>query len=195
MGQSIEQSGGHLGVTEDARPFTEVEVGGDDDRGAFVEPADKVEQELAAGLSERQIAELIEDDEVHAGQVVGEPALATSAGLGLEAIDEIDDVVEPAAGVTADAASRNGDGKMRLAGAGPADQHGVALLGDESAAGEIVDERLVDRRALELEVGEVLGEWQLGDGKLVLDRARLLLADLGVEQIADDALGFVLAYH
>ena len=29
--QPIEQSGGHLGITEDARPFTEVEVGGDDD--------------------------------------------------------------------------------------------------------------------------------------------------------------------
>jgi hypothetical protein len=50
---------------------------------------------------------------------------------------------------------------------------------------------LVDRRALELEVGEVLGERQLGDGELVLDRARLLLVDLGVEQITDDALGFV----
>jgi hypothetical protein len=29
--------------------------------------------------------------------------------------------------------------------------------------------------------------------ELVLDRARLLLVDLGVEQITDDALGFVLA--
>jgi hypothetical protein len=47
-----------------------------------------------------------------------------------------------------------------------------------------VHERLVDRRALELEVGEVLGERQLGDGELVLDRARLLLVDLGVEQAA-----------
>src|ERR1700676_4373041 len=126
--------------------------------------------------------------------MVGEPCLATSAGLGLEAIDEIDHVAYPAAGATADAASRNGDGKMGFAGAGPADQPGVAFLGDGSAAGEIVDERLVDRRALELEVGEVLGEWQLGDGELVLDRARLLLADLGVEQIADDALRFVLAF-
>jgi hypothetical protein len=43
-----------------------------------------------------------------------------------------------------------GDGEMGLAGAGPADQHGVALLGDEAAAGEVVDERLVDRRAIEL---------------------------------------------
>jgi hypothetical protein len=83
---------------------------------------------------------------------------------------------------------------MGFAGAGPADQHGIALLGDEAAAGEVVHERLVDRRALELEVGEVLGERQLGDGELVLDRARLLLVDLGVEQITDDALGFVLAF-
>ena len=44
------------------------------------------------------------------------------------------------------------------------------------------------------EVVEVLGERQLGDGELVLDRARLLLADLGVEQIADDALGLMLAF-
>jgi putative ABC transport system substrate-binding protein len=35
--------------------------------GSLVEPADEVEQELATGLSERQIAEFIEDDEVHAG--------------------------------------------------------------------------------------------------------------------------------
>ena len=47
---------------------------------------------------------------------------------------------------------------------------------------------------VELEVVEVLGERQLGDGELVLDRARLLLADLGVEQITDDALRFVLAF-
>ena len=43
------------------------------------------------------------------------------------------------------------------------------------------------------EVVDVLGQRQLGDGELVLDRARLLLGDLGVEQIADDALRLVLA--
>ena len=77
---------------------------------------------------------------------------------------------------------------------GSADQDSVALLGDKVASSKIVDKRLVDRGALELEVVEVLGERQLGDGQLVLDRARLLLADLGVEQITDDALGFVLAF-
>ncbi len=48
MGEPVEQSGGHLGVAEDGGPFAEGEVGGDDDRGPLVEPADQVEEELAA---------------------------------------------------------------------------------------------------------------------------------------------------
>ncbi len=46
---------------------------------------------------------------------------------------------------------------------------------------------------VEDEVVEVLGERQLGGGDLVLDRAGLLLGDLGGEQVADDVLGLVLA--
>jgi hypothetical protein len=52
----------------------------------------------------------------------------------------------------------------------------------------------VDRRALELKAVEVLGEWQLGDAGLIFDRACLFFVDLGGEQIADDTLGFVLAF-
>jgi hypothetical protein len=36
MGQAIERCGRHLGICEDARPFAEGEIGGDDDRGALV---------------------------------------------------------------------------------------------------------------------------------------------------------------
>ena len=75
MGQAIEQRGRHLGVAEHARPFAERKIGGDDDGGALVEPADEVEEELAAGLGERQLAELIEDSEVHAGEIIGDTAL------------------------------------------------------------------------------------------------------------------------
>jgi hypothetical protein len=123
----------------------------------------------------------------------GEPALPTVAGLGLEPVDEVDDVVEASSGAIADATPRDGDGQMALASSGPSDQHDIALLGDEAATSEIIDERLVDRRAIELEVFDVLGEWKLGNRELVLDRSRLLLADLGREQIADDALRFMLA--
>src|SRR5690348_6588533 len=171
MGQPVEQRGGHLGVAEHARPFAECQIGGDDDGGALVEPADEMEQKLAAGLGEGKIAQLVENDEVHPGQMLGEPALSSVAGLGLEPVDEIDDVVEATAGTIADTASRDSDGQMGFAGTGAADQYDIALLGDESAAGEIVDERLVDRRAIELEVVDILGEWKLGDGELVLDRA------------------------
>ena len=57
VSEAIEQRGGHLGVCEDARPFAEGEIGGDDDRGALIEAADQVEQELAAGLGEGQVSE------------------------------------------------------------------------------------------------------------------------------------------
>ena len=61
VGQALEQRGGHLGIAEDGGPFAERQVGGDDDRGALVEPADQVEEELTGGLGERQIAEFVED--------------------------------------------------------------------------------------------------------------------------------------
>jgi hypothetical protein len=194
VSQTVEQRGGHRRIAEHAGPFAEGQIGGDEDGGALIKPADEVEEKLTAGLGKGQISELVQDNEVHPGQVLGKPALSPVAGLGLEAVDEIDHVVEAAPSAGPDAASRDGNGQVGFAGAGATDQHDVALLGDEATAGEIVDKRLVDRRAFELEVGEVLGQRQLGDGELVLDRTGLLLVDLGGEQIADDVLGFVLAF-
>ena len=81
----------------------------------------------------------------------------------------------------------------RWVGTGTADQNDIALLGEEAAAGEIIDQRLVDGCALELEILKILGKRQFGDGELVLDRACLLLVNLGVEQVADNTLRFVLA--
>jgi len=83
--------------------------GRDDDRGALVETADQVEQQLSAGLGERQIGQFVEDDEVETREIVGEASLAAGAGLGFEAIDEIDGVEEPPSGTRSDAASRDGD--------------------------------------------------------------------------------------
>jgi hypothetical protein len=124
--------------------------------------------------------------------LIRDPTSPSVTGLDLEPVDEIDHVVEPATGSGADAAS--GNGQTGFAGASSADQHCVALLGDGLAAGAVTHECLVDRRVVKLEVVEVFGERQLGDGELVLDRAYLLLVDLGVEQITDDALGLVLPF-
>jgi hypothetical protein len=145
VGQAVEQRGRHLGIAKHTGPLSECEIGGDDDRRALVEPADEVEQELAAGLSERKVAKFVKDDEVHPGQMLGDTALPSVTGLRLKPIDEVDYVVKATAGTRPDAASGDGYGHMCLASASTANQHDVALLGDKPAAGQVVDQRLVDR--------------------------------------------------
>jgi hypothetical protein len=119
--------------------------------------------------------------------------LPAGTSLAFQPVDKINDGVKSAACPAADARPRDGYGEMRFAGAGAADQHSVALLGDEPAARQVADQGLVDRRAGEVELVDVLGQWQLGDGQLVLDRAGLLLGDLGAQEIADDARRLVPA--
>ena len=77
---------------------------------------------------------------------------------------------------------------MGLAGAGAADQHDVALALQEVAAGEFLDQGLIARGSGEVEVGQLLGRRQLGGRHLVLDGARLLVGDLGLQQRTDDLL-------
>jgi hypothetical protein len=111
VGQPVEQRRGHLGIAEDARPFTEGEVGGDDHRAALVEPADEVEEQLTACLGEGQITKLIEDHEVETAATVGEAALVSVVGFAVELIDQ-------AAGAGADAGASDADSEVSLAGAG-----------------------------------------------------------------------------
>src|SRR6516164_9675231 len=169
VSEAVEEGCGHLRVTEHARPIAEGEVGGDDDRGALVGPADQMEQQLTAGLGEGEIAEFIEDDEVEAREIIGDAALAPGAAFGLELVDEIDGGEEASARSGADAASRDRDGQMRLSRSGSSDQDDVALLGDEAASGEVAHKSLIDRRVLEGEVVDVLGQGELGDRELIFD--------------------------
>src|SRR5437764_8863587 len=140
MREAVEQRRCHLGVAEHARPFAEGQVGGDEDGGALVKPADQVEQQLATGLGEWQVAQFVEHDEVEPRQVIGEPALPTGAGFALQPIDEVDDGVEASSRSAADASSSDRYGEMALAGAGAADQNGVALPGKKGAACQIADQ-------------------------------------------------------
>jgi hypothetical protein len=75
-----------------------------------------VEQQLSAGLGEGQITKFVENDDVEARHIIGESSLAAGARLGLKPVDEIDGGEEAAARPGADAASRDGDRQMRLAG-------------------------------------------------------------------------------
>jgi len=84
-------------------------------------------------LGEREITKFIEDDDVEASEIVSDASLSSGSTFGLELIDEIDGGEEPPARTSVDAASRNGDGQMRLACARSPDEDAVARLGDEAA--------------------------------------------------------------
>ena len=71
MGKTVEQSGGHLGVTEDRGSFAEAEVCSDDDAGALAKPARQMEQQRPARGAERQVSQFIQDHEIELGQAFG----------------------------------------------------------------------------------------------------------------------------
>src|ERR1700760_2596138 len=134
MCQAVEQRGRHLGVAKHARPFAKRQIRCHDDRGLLVEPTDQMEQQLAARLRERQVAQFVEDDEVFAAKIVGQPPLVPGPAFGLKSVDQIYDIEEPASGTPTNAGAGDGNGEMRLAGTSSADQHDVALVRQEVAA-------------------------------------------------------------
>ena len=58
-----ERSGDH-GVPEDLAPLIEAAVGGDDDRAAFVAAGDEREEQIGCRALERQVADLVDDQQV-----------------------------------------------------------------------------------------------------------------------------------
>ena len=120
-----------------------------------------MEEQLPAGLGEGQVAEFVEDDEVAAYELICGAALASGAELGLEVVDQVDDVVAAAPGALADAGARDGDGEMGLAGAGAADQHDVALALQEAPPasswirGSLTGEAAKSKSASSLAVGNL----------------------------------------
>src|SRR5579863_9198984 len=128
-----------------------------------------MEQQLTARLGEGEITQFVQDNEVEAGEVVSNASLSAGSTFGLELIDEIDGGEEapPAILIGCSFARwRWPDASCPCRFRRP---RRVALLGDEGAACEIAHQRLVDRRVLEREVIDVLGQRQLGDGELVFD--------------------------
>ncbi len=159
--EPVEKRRRHLGIAENGRPITDAQVGGDDDLGLLIEPAHHIKEQLPAVHREGRLAELVQDDEVGALQMVGDTARRAGPGLGLEAVHEIDCFVEAGPDAGADALAAYGNGEMGLAGARPADQKDIALGLRKDAGAEVVDQALVDGRAGEIEVRQFLGSGSL----------------------------------
>ena len=77
MGNSVEQCRGHFGIAEHLYPFCEVEIGGDNQRGFFIELADQVKQQSPTRCWKRQITQFIQNHCIHCGQLFGQIAGVT----------------------------------------------------------------------------------------------------------------------
>src|SRR4029453_12792673 len=119
---AIEQCRGHLLIMKDLRPFGEGEVRRDEHGDFLVEAIEQMEQEGAAGLAKGKVAQLIEHDEMHAGALPQSGASTVAALLGFEPVNEIEHGEEAPAPAVLDELVGDGDPKMSLAGARPADQ-------------------------------------------------------------------------
>ena len=134
VGEPVQQSAGEPLGAEDLGPFVEGQVAGDERRVAFVALADGLEEQLGAGLRQRHVAQLIDDQQFVGGDLLLEP----EQSLFVSGLDQFAD--QCGGGDEADAmpalagrqAERQRD--VRLAGAAVAQQQDVFLARQELAA-------------------------------------------------------------
>ena len=128
MGYAIQKRGCHLGIAEDRDPLAELQIGGDDNAGLLIELADQMEQQCTAGLGERDIAQLVDDDAVQ-GRELPDDLPGIALGLLLDqGVDQIDGIEEAHLLAVVDQSGSQSDGDMGFAGAGPSHQNDVVRL-------------------------------------------------------------------
>ena len=156
MQEAIDECSGHDLVTQDLTPLLEPFVGREDGGCALIAPVDELEEEHGAGRADRQVADLVDDQERGIGEDL-EAASQLAGGLGF--FERRDEVGQSAVVDSASALSR-GDGEadreMRLADARRAEKDDVLLTLQEAELVEAVDLLALDR-GLEAEVEVVEG--------------------------------------
>ena len=105
-----------------------------------------MEQQLPAGLAEREIAEFVDDDEIVAEQLLRQPPAASGSLLLFELIDQIDQIEEASPGAGADDRRGHCNAEMGFSGAGAADEDCITFGIQEAAGGELADLPFIDRR-------------------------------------------------
>ena len=155
MQQAIDECSGHDLVAQDL--IFEAFIGGEHSGCALVAPVDELEEEHGAGLADRQVADLVDDQERGIGEDL-EAASELAGGLGFfERGDEIGQsaVVDSAPALR----RRNGeaDREMRLADARRAEEDDVLLTAKKpSSWSESICSRLIEGWKLKSKSSRVL---------------------------------------
>ena len=81
MREAIQQRRCHFAITENRRPFSELEICREDHGCSLVKAADKMEQQVAAGLGEGEIPKLVKQYYVPTDQLIGQISLTSAASF------------------------------------------------------------------------------------------------------------------
>ncbi len=137
--QSVEKGRRRDGIAEDVAPLGEASVWGEDHRALFVPGVDELEEEIAAGGRDREVADLVDDEQREAAVVAD--LLAKSAiafGLG-ERGDDVGERIEVDAAAGFDRLGAEDETEMGPAGSGRVyEMEGFGAI-DELQSGERED--------------------------------------------------------
>jgi len=87
--EAVDEGGGGHGVAQDLAPGVEAAVAGDDDRAAFVAAGDQGEEEVGGLALEREVADLVDDQELVALEAFEFVVEGVAVLGGLEAVDPL----------------------------------------------------------------------------------------------------------
>ena len=89
MSEPVEGRGAEQSVGEGVAPLGEVEVGGDDGGALFVSLGDEVVEILVLRCSQGFQAEVIDDEQRHAGEGLEAPLVRVDGARGIEACQQL----------------------------------------------------------------------------------------------------------
>ena len=184
--QAIENGGGHHRVAEDRAPLPDGAVRGDQHAAALVSAGDELEEQVRRIRVERQVAELVDDQQLRLGEE-GEPFLEPGVGMRLgEAGDQRRGRDEEHRVVLPDRFAAERDREMGLADPGWAEEQEHIAMGDPAAGGELADlVRIEARLRGEVEVGELAGAGKVRDLQRHLDSPLVLARHLALAEEGD----------
>src|SRR6202167_5868621 len=143
-----------------------------------------MEEQGSAGGAERQVAQLVEDDEIGVGEPGGDLSWFALKLLWFKSVDEFDGGEEAdALAMMLDRLDADRGGEMRLARAGAADQDDIVRILQELAAMKLTCERLVDLATSEVEAGEIAIVRKAGGLELIGRRSHLPVGRLRLQEL------------
>src|SRR5579864_595665 len=178
MQQAIEDRGRQDVVAEDRAPLRHDLVGGDQQAAAFVPAGDELEKEMSAASLERQVAELVDDEQLRL-RVKHQAVAELSVGFGFrQRRQERGGAGKEYRVAGFDDGAPERDREMRLPDAGRAEDEHVFGLREKARRRELAHEALIDRGLeFELEVIEGLHRRKVRDLEAHGDASPLLRID------------------